>query len=109
MFLGKEESVMIFTPMIPIQPIERMSFGQTVTEPTKKGSGFGNILQNAMKDLEALQKQSAEDSRKLALGEIDNIAQVQINSLKTSTMLQTTVQLTSRAVGAYKEIMQMQI
>ena len=62
-----------------------------------------------MKDLETLQAQSAEDSRKLALGEIDNIAQVQINALKTSTMLQTTVQLTSRAVGAYKEIMQMQV
>ena len=99
----------VYTDSVPIQPMEKMSFGQTTPVTAEKSSGFGAILENAMKDLETLQAQSAEDSRKLALGEIDNIAQVQINALKTSTMLQTTVQLTSRAVGAYKEIMQMQV
>ena len=65
----------VYTDSVPIQPMEKMSFGQTTPVTAEKSSGFGAILENAMKDLETLQAQSAEDSRKLALGEIDNIAQ----------------------------------
>ena len=45
----------------------------------------------------------------LVNGDADDLAQIQINSMKTSTLLQTTVQLTSRMVNTYKEIMQMQV
>lgn len=100
---------MIFTPIIPIQPMEKIDSTKPMAQPKKENGGFGSILQNAINDLETLQAKTAEDSRKLALGQIDDLAQVQINTLKASTMLQTTVQLTGRAVNAYKEIMQMQI
>ncbi len=100
---------MVFTPIMPIQPMEKIEFSKPTTQPQKEASGFGSVLQNAIQDLEALQAQYEEDSRRLALGQVDDLAQVQINSMKVATMLQTTVQMTSRAVNAYKEIMQMQI
>ena len=97
------------TPIEPIQPMEKMVLGATSTPAEKAGTGFGELLSNAVQELESAQKQSDADSMKLAIGDVDDLAQVQIDAMKTSTMVQTAVQLTTRAVNAYKEIMQMQI
>ena len=67
------------------------------------------MLSDAIKDYETSQKTADDDTNELALGNSDNLAQIQIDSLKSQTALQTTVQLTSRMVTAYKEIMQMQV
>ena len=79
------------------------------TGSTKDAIPFANMLTDAIKDYETSQKTADEESNQLALGNSDNLAQVQIDSLKAQTALQTTVQLTSRMVTAYKEIMQMQV
>ena len=94
----------------PIEPMERMSFehaGAAVDQ--SQGKQFSSILQQAVQELEQAQSNSNADTMMLVNGEVDDIAQVQINSMKTSTLLQTTVQLTSRMVNTYKEIMQMQV
>ncbi len=70
---------------------------------------FKDILTDAIEQTELLQQQADADSLALSLGDVDNLATVQINSLKAQSMLQTTVQLTTRTVNAYKEIMQMQV
>ncbi len=78
-------------------------------DSTKSDIPFANMLSDAIKDYETSQKTSDDESNQLALGESDNLAQVQIDSMKAQTALQTTVQLTSKMVTAYKEIMQMQV
>lgn len=93
----------------PIQPMEKMELSANEVKVETSSSSFSDILSSAVQELEAAQAQSNADSMKLALGDVDDIAQVQINAMKTSTMVQTAVQLTTRAVNAYKEIMQMQI
>lgn len=94
-----------------IQPIKPMTFSkigenQTGADPT---SSFSNILKDAVSEYTTLQEASDKDTIDLAVGNADNLAQMQINSMKAETALQTTVQLTSRVVSAYKEIMQTQI
>lgn len=94
-----------------IQPIKPMTFSkigetQTGADPT---SVFSNILKDAVSEYSTLQETSDKDTIDLAIGNADNLAQMQINSMKAETALQTTVQLTSRVVNAYKEIMQTQI
>lgn len=98
----------------PIQPIEKMDFSKAVAplastmSPTGP-STFGDLLKQTMSDYAKLEQVTAQDSRALALGTADNLTQIQINSMKAEAALQTTVQLTTRTVNAYKEIMQMQI
>lgn len=70
---------------------------------------FSDVLKSAISGYEQAKVVSEADAEALAIGDVDNLAQVQINSMKTDSMLQTTVQLTTRMVNAYKEIMQMQI
>ncbi len=86
-----------------------LSLNKTQEQETNDTFSFKEFLSDAMKETEALQQQTEQDGIALALGEIDNVAQIQVNSLKASAMLQTTVQLTSRTVSAYKEIMSMQV
>lgn len=97
-----------------IVPITPMKFGafmgdeepikHGVLQHVRKGSGL-----NAVENLKETQIQSQQDNYDLAMGNTDNLAAIMINSAKADAAVTMTVQLTSRAVNAYKEIMQMQI
>lgn len=95
----------------PIQPIQPMSFSKIgeIEKGAESSTSFLNTLKDAVNEYAALQQSVDADNTALALGETDNLAQIQIDSLKAEAALQTTVQLTSRVVNAYKEIMQMSV
>lgn len=97
-----------------MQPIQKMTFSpekavQTTDDEKLASVPFASVLQNAVNEYSTLQETSNQEIQQLALGNADNLAQITIDSLKAKAALQTTVQLTSRIVGAYKEIMQMQV
>lgn len=96
--------------IIPIVPIEQMKFNKM--EPTDiQGTNipFANVLKDAMQGYEEVKAVTSEDAYRLVLGDVDDITQMQTNSLKLNAMVETTVQLTTRMVNAYKEILQMQV
>lgn len=98
--------------IVPITPMEKMDFSsnervKTASEATE--SGFAGLLDNAIKEFKAADALSDVDNAQLSIADADDLAQIQINTLKAETMLQTTVQITSRVVNAYKEIMQIQV
>jgi len=91
-----------------IQPIKPMTFSKIEENQASTGS-FSSVLKDVVSEYTTLQEASDKDTTDLAVGNADNLTQIQINSMKAETALQTTVQLTSRVVSAYKEIMQTQI
>ncbi len=98
--------------IVPITPMEKMDFSEvkkvkTAAEATE--GGFSSLLDNAINEFKEADKLSDIDNAQLSLGNADDLAQIQINALKAETMLQTTVQITSRVVNAYKEIMAIQV
>ena len=98
--------------IVPITPMEKMDFSKTETVKTASSateSGFSSLLDNAINGFKEADKLSDIDNAQLSLGNADDLAQIQINTLKAETMLQTTVQITSRVVNAYKEIMSIQV
>lgn len=97
--------------IVPITPTQLTGIVDTAQQTTTANAQlpFQDILQQAMRDAEQTQAVSETDANLLALGEVDDLAQVQINTLKATSALQTTVSLTSRVVSAYKEVMQMSI
>ncbi len=72
-------------------------------------TSFSDVLEQSINAIESAEQNANEDSMQLAVGNVSDLAQLQINSLKATAMVQTTSQLTTRVVNAYKEIMQMQI
>lgn len=112
-----------FTPIVPIQPmsfslsteaVKPLSFDKAspVIENQDQDSSaipFADVLKDAVANYADVSQTASAGTQALALGDVDNLAQLQIDSMKASAALSTTVQLTSRVVGAYKEIMQMQV
>lgn len=74
-----------------------------------EGQSFASIMREAIETLQETQAAGAQDSYDLATGDIGSLHNMMINSVMEATAVETAVQLTSRAVSAYKEIMQMQI
>ena len=73
------------------------------------GRSFSGIMQEAIDTLAQTREAAQADAYNLATGDIGSLHSLMINSALEATAVGTAVQLTSRAVGAYKEIMQMQI
>lgn len=75
----------------------------------KGGASFGDYLQNAIGELEGLEAQKAKDSYLLSIGEVDDIAAIELTSQKATTMLTMFVQLRNQLVESYNEIMRMNL
>ncbi len=95
--------------IVPMEIESKISQQNVINAQSPSDIPFQNLLTDLINETTNAMEVSEIDSYNLAMGEVDNLAQVQINSLKASTMLQTTVQVTTRAVNAYKEIMSMQL
>lgn len=78
------------------------------TEETSALS-FGDILKSKIQNVKDLETQSLQSAYDIATGASDDIESAMLDSAKSSTAIEMTVQLTTRAVNAYKEIMSMQI
>lgn len=99
-----------FSEIKPIEPIHSLrDFSISQDSQPDKSLSFRALLNQSVDQLDHLESISKSDSAKLATGNTDNLAQMQINMLKAEVAMQTTVQVTSRVVNAYKEIMQMQV
>ncbi|MEG2144577.1 MAG: flagellar hook-basal body complex protein FliE, partial [Oscillospiraceae bacterium] len=102
---------MFIVPMEGIKNIagitEKISPAETAL--AKNEIPFKDVLSNAFRDLQETQKVSDHDAYMLAMGQTDDLHTVMINSQKAETALNMTVQLTSRALAAYNEVMRMQV
>ncbi len=70
---------------------------------------FGDILNNAINEVDAAEKNSIDMINKLATGEVDNIHEVFIASQKADLTLNMAIEVKNRVVEAYKEIMRLQL
>ncbi|SHJ59132.1 flagellar hook-basal body complex protein FliE [Anaerobranca californiensis DSM 14826] len=92
--------------------IERIGANLNLTQrqgTTTNNKGFGYYLQNALKEVNRLEKEADNLTKKLAAGENVDLHDVMIATEKANIALQLTVQVRNKAVEAYNEIMRMQV
>lgn len=73
------------------------------------GKEFGQLLAEALDDVNTLQQNANNAALQLAAGKIDDISQVTIAAEKASLALQLTMQVRNKVVDAYQEVMRMQV
>ena len=88
---------MYIVPLSNLPTVQSGSAGETSAQ--SGGLPFREVMQQA----------AAQDTYDLAYGNSADLHTIMIHSAMETTAVETVVQLTSRAVSAYKEIMQMQI
>lgn len=103
---------MFIIPMSNITGISGLQTGLQVKSPEGGQSPsmpFSDLLGQAVQTYQDAQKTSDQDAYQLAMGQRDDLHNVMLNMEKATAALELTVQLTSRAVNAYNEIMRMQV
>ncbi len=73
------------------------------------GPSFGDTLKNAIQEVNQLQKVSDKKMQDLATGKTDNIPDVMIAAEKADIALKLLVQVRSKIIDAYHEVMKMQV
>jgi len=95
-----------------IQRINAMlSLEPTITRENRnevrEGASFGDVLANAIRQVEQDQRHANEMAVRLAAGEVEDIAQVMIASERASLSLNLAIQVRNKVIEAYQEIMRM--
>jgi flagellar hook-basal body complex protein FliE len=101
---------------MPVTSTPASTFGvnlNTANETSKNNGAkkipFADMLENSIQAMQDTQAVAQDDAYRLALGEADDLHTIAVHSAQASVALEMTVQVVSRAVNAYKEIMQMLI
>ncbi len=74
-----------------------------------QGLSFSDTLNQAIQNVNDLQKVSNKKIEELATGKTDNVADVMIASEKADIAFRLMVQVRNKIVDAYQEIMKMQV
>lgn len=96
-------------PILPLlQPtgIQRIEKEVATTEGQLS---FGELLDQAIQNVDQLQKQSEAAKVDLITGQAQDIHSVMIASEKASVALQLTMQMRNKVIDAYQEVMRMNI
>ncbi len=96
---------------IPVDVLQtgRKLGGLSEAQNNDKGTGFADMLQNSINEINSLQQQSAELKNALVTGEINELHQMMIAAEKSSLAFQFTLQIRNKVIEAYQEIMRMQV
>lgn len=101
---------MFIVPLTSMPSLEEISKRDTLAAKNEESEGsFGDILKQKIQNVKDLEMQSLQSAYDLSTGASSDIETAMLDSAKASTAIEMTVQLTTRAVNAYKEIMSMQV
>jgi len=93
-----------------LPPVNQVEEGQSSRlTPSQAQSNFSSMLKNAIEDLNHIQLESDNKTNGLANGSVENLHDVMITAQKASVTLETGVQVQSKVIDAYNEIMRMQV
>ena len=82
---------------------------EATTDAQGAQSPFLARLTEAVREVNSLQQDANTQATRLATGEADNVQDVVIAMEKADLALQLTVQVTQKAIEAYREISRMQV
>lgn len=97
------------TRMPGVESLEAITKKETEAVQNSGGQSFQNIFEEAIKNVEETQAASNREDELLAAGNIDDLHTAIIQAQQTAAAVEFTTQLTSKAVGAYNQIMGMQV
>lgn len=98
------------TPLTSMPTLEQIGTGlKSHAEKDTGAMSFADTLRSKIQEVKDLEQASLDSAYAVSMGQTEDIEGAMIDAAKASVAIETTVQLTTRAVNAYKEIIQMQI
>ena len=102
---------MFIVPLGGLESLSPVGEGGARTAAEENGARvpFKELLKESISDLQETQAAVRQDAYDLVSGSAEDLHNISIHSAMQQTALEITVQLASRAVSAYKEVVQMQV
>ena len=97
-------NIQALTPTSPISANNKVVGANSST-----GGGFGSAIKNAVESIDATQKQADGEIAKAVTGESPDIHKTIIALQTADLKFQLGLQVRNKLVGAYEEIMRMQV
>lgn len=102
-------SDLFINPSNPLQQLNELQ-KQAQTKNVDAGEGkFGNVLTQAMQEIDHLQNESHQEIGKVLGGDITDVHSAMIAMQKADLSFQMMMQIRNKLVEAYHEIMRMQV
>jgi len=96
-----------------VMPVPLILPQSPATGMAQKGSAgdtsFGEVLNNALEDVNKAQLRADDSVKKFLTGEIQDIHQVTIAAEEAKLMMQLAVEVRNKIIEAYQEISRMQV
>ena len=96
------------TSMPTVSSLDKDSNNLSSNEENSELS-FSETLRQKIQNVKDLEQKSLDSAYAVSMGQTEDIEGSMIDATKASVAIETAVQITTRAVNAYKEIVQMQI
>lgn len=88
--------------LIPVQPVQ-------TTQSSASAKGFADRLEGALSELQASQSRSASSARAWEMGIEQDLAAVMVDQQVASLGFQLALNVRNKALGAYRDIMNMPV
>ena len=96
------------TSMPTVSSLDKDSNNLSSNEENSELS-FSETLRQKIQNVKDLEQKSLDSAYAVSMGQTEDIEGAMIDATRASVAIETAVQITTRAVNAYKEIVQMQI
>ena len=96
------------TSMPTVSSLDKDSNNLSSNEENSELS-FSETLRQKIQNVKDLEQKSLGSAYAVSMGQTEDIEGAMIDATRASVAIETAVQITTRAVNAYKEIVQMQI
>ena len=80
-----------------------------IRQKNSNNKSFSSFLKQSINDVNKLQHQANQAGQDLALGKVDNVHEVMIAAQKAKLSIDLTTKVSNKVVGAYQEIMRLQV
>ena len=95
---------------LPISPIGPLSTPIAPLEPgSKSAGGFGSVLQDAMRQVGALNDTASQSVENFLSGEGDDLHKTIMATQRADLAMELFLQVRNKVVSAYQEVMRMQV
>nr|WP_300129289.1 flagellar hook-basal body complex protein FliE [uncultured Butyricicoccus sp.] len=101
---------MFITPMAPLNSVAELSNDKKVEQQSNlAGSMFSDIFGQAIDNVKQTENEVAQVEYQLATGQLDDIHSLTIATSKASAATDLLIQLRSKAIDAYNELMRINL
>lgn len=101
---------MFITPLVPFEPVSELSSAQQKkTQQPVTSSIFADIFQQAVDNVKDTENEVAKVEYQLATGQLDDIHTLVTATSKAGAATDLLVQLRSKALDAYNELMRINL